>query len=361
MNTLEQARKNINEIDKKMAELFCERMDAAKVIGEYKKEHGLDIRDYEREKLVVSKNLEYISNQTLREYYKTFIEEMMSISRAYQNRLLNGMRVAYSGTKGAFAYIASKQLFETSEKVGYPDFLSAYRGVENGECDIAVLPVENSYNGEVGQVTDLMFSGSLFVNNVYEIAVNQALLALPGTKISEIKEVWSHPQALGQCATYLKERGIVGREYANTALAAQQVAKMNCPSIAAIASEEAAEIFGLTILEKNINASRSNTTKFAVFSRAKNFYDADEKDIHTILMFTVRNEAGALAKAIEIIGKYELNMISLRSRPMKELPWQYYFYAEIEGNLNNEKGNSLMADLKNCCKEFKIVGAFKKK
>ncbi len=360
MNALEEARKIINETDKKMAELFCIRMKASETVCAYKMEHGLQIRDAQREAEVIGRNAQLIEDQTLREYYVRFLSENMALSRAYQERLMHGMRVAYSGTEGAFAHIATCRLFPSAQKIAYPDFAAAYAAVESGECDVAVLPTENSYNGEVGQVTDLIFSGSLYVNGVTELAVTQDLLGVPGATLSQIKEVVSHPQALGQCATYIQEKGFVPREYANTALAAKYVAANGDKSVAAIASAEAAEIFGLCVLEKNINASRNNTTKFAVLSRAATNHSSGEKGVHTILMFTVRNEAGALAKAIDIIGKHGFNMLSLRSRNMKELLWQYYFYAELEGDIGGEDGVQMLRDLSCCCDKLKVAGTFKK-
>lgn len=360
MNSLEEAKKIINETDEKMAELFCKRMRAYEIVCEYKKEHGLTVSDRKSEEEIISKNSCLVNDKILREYYTRFLAENMALANSYQERLMNGMKVAYSGTEGAFAHIASGKLFFTAQRIACPDFSSAYKMVEKGEADAAVLPLENSYNGEVGQVTDLIFSGPLCVNNVVEIAVTQDLLVVPGTKISDIKEVVSHPQALGQCANYIKEKGFASREYSNTALAAKYIAEKGEKSMAAIASAEAAEIFGLTVLERNINSSRNNTTKFAVLTRAANTYPSGEKGVHTLLMFTVRNEAGALAKAINIIGNHGFNMIALRSRNMKELLWQYYFYVELEGDIASIEGTNMLEDLKSCCDKLKIAGTFKK-
>lgn len=359
MSSLDEARKIINDVDSKMAELFVMRMKAAETVAEYKREHGLKIYDAAREEEVIRRNSELVSDTVIREYYVNFLKNNMAVSRDYQDRLMSECKIAYSGTEGAFAHIAANKIFPTARKISYPDFASAYQAVVNGECDSAVLPLENSYNGEVGQVTDLMFSGSLYVNAVTDIAVTQDLLVLPGTKLSDVKEVVSHPQALGQCAEYIKKHGFSEREYANTALAAKLVSESGDKSIAAIASAEAAEIFGLTVLERNINASRTNTTRFAVFSRAESKRSSSEMGVHTIILFTVRNEAGALAKAIEIIGKHGFNMRSLRSRPMKELLWQYYFYVEAEGNVHSDEGREMMCELHKYCDKLKSVGTFK--
>ena len=355
MNSLEKARETINRVDSEMAALFTERMRAAELVAAYKKEHGLPITDAEREAAVIRSGAERVDDPILREYYVRFIQETMALSRAYQSRLLEGMRVAYSGTEGAFAHIATGKLFPSAEKIGFPDFESAYRAVENGECDAAVLPVENSTNGEVGQVMDLMFSGGLFINRMLDLPVTQDLLVKPGTTVEEIRTVISHPQALGQCAARIREMGWRTEEYPNTALAAKFVASTNDRTVAAIASAEAAEQFGLSVSERNLNASRSNTTRFAVFTRAEN---TQTPGTCSALMFTVRNEAGALARAIDVIGHYGFNMRTLRSRPMKELLWQYYFYVEAEGDLHSPDGQNMLRALAVFCDKLKPVGCY---
>lgn len=358
MNLLEQARSIINEVDDEMARLFVRRMEAVAMVAEYKKANGLPILDEAREEQVIRNGSERVENDELRAYYINFIRNNMAISRSYQHRLVEGMRVAFSGTEGAFAHIATGKLFPTAQRVSFGNFVDAYRAVESGDCDAAVLPIENSSNGEVGQVTDLMFSGNLYINAVYDLAVSHDLLAVPGTSKNEIRKVVSHSQALGQCADYIRQNGWQPEEFVNTALAAKMVAEKNDPSVAAIASEEAAKLFGLEVLERNINASRTNTTRFAVFSRSENRREGARMGEHFILVFTVKNEAGALAKAIDIIGRHGFNMDNLRSRPMKELLWQYYFYVEAEGNIHSEEGKAMLCDLEEYCDRLKVVGTF---
>ena len=220
------------------------------------------------------------------------------------------------------------------------------------------LFVENSFNGEVGQVTDLMFQGTLHLTGILDLAVTQDLLVIPGTKIEDVKEVISHPQALGQCADFIESHGFKVSEHSNTALAAKYVKEKGDPTVAAIASAEAAEIFGLQVLAKNINSARNNTTRFAVFSRTRTTRSAKDRGVHTVIVFTVRHEAGALADAISIIGKHGFNMQSLRSRPMKELLWQYYFYVEAEGNIDSDEGHAMIEELTPYCDKLKIVGTY---
>ncbi len=355
---LDKARKEINEIDAEMAKLFVRRMRAAESVAEYKKERGLAIFDAAREEEVIRRNSAMVEDEILRAYYVNFLQNNMAVSRAYQSRLLEGMKVAYSGAEGAFAHIATEKLYPSARKIAFGDFVSAYRAVEKGECDICVLPVENSSNGEVGQVTDLMFSGSLYVNGMYELAVTQDLLGVRGAKLSDIKQVISHTQALGQCSRYIREHGFTEKDYINTALAAKYVADLGDRSVAAIASAEAADIFGLSVLDHDINESKNNTTRFAVFSRVANKRLPKDNAVHSILLFTVRNEAGALARAIDVIGNHGFNMRTLRSRPMKELLWQYYFYVEAEGDVQTETGRSMMEELGEYCDRLKFAGTY---
>ena len=350
---LEKARQIINETDAKMAELFVKRMRAAKLVFEHKKEYGLPILDEKREETVVQKNSALIDDETLKEYYIDFIKHMMGVSRAYQYRLQNGLKVAYSGVEGAFAHIAAGRIFPKSSTVAYRDFKAAYDAVVIGEADVAVLPIENSYAGEVGQTVDLMFSGSLFINGIYELEIHQNLLGLPDACAQDIQKVISHPQALSQCHEYIKLKNLDIEEASNTAVAAKTVALMNDKSIGAIASVETAELYGLKVLEANINKSVENTTRFAVLSKvtANSFPNS-------VLMFTVKNEAGSLATAISIIGKYGYNMTALRSRPLKKHSWQYYFYIEIDGTTDSEDGQKMMAELKEVCDQLKVAGTF---
>ncbi len=359
-SSLDVARKKINEIDSKMATLFTERMKASEMVAKYKIDRGLAIFDPGREAEVIRRNSELVEDDVIREYYVNFLQNNMAVSRAYQNRIMSGMKIAYSGTEGAFAHIAASKLYPTAEKVAFGDFKSAYRAVEKGDCDLAVLPVENSYNGEVGQVTDLMFSGSLYVNRILELAVTHDLLCVKGADPAGIKKVVSHPQALAQCAKYIKKHGYTEQEFSNTALAAKYISELSDPSVAAIASREAAELFGLEVVDHDINTSRGNTTRFAVFSRVANKHIYHEEGVHSILLFTVRNEAGALAKAIDVIGSHGFNMRTLRSRPMKELLWEYYFYVEAEGNVQTEAGLSMMEELGEFCYKLKFAGTYTK-
>ncbi len=351
------ARREIDEIDGEMAKLFCRRMQAVGSVAAYKQAHGLPILDEAREAEVIAHNAARVEDAELRSFYVQYLQENMRLSRGYQQKLMQGMRVAFCGVEGAFAAIAAKKIFPEATRVPCPDFRAAYDAVVAGECDSVVLPIENSTAGEVGNVLDMMFFGSLHVAGVYDLFIAQHLMACPGSHRADVKKVVSHPQALAQCAEYLREHGYATENYENTALAACYVAEAKDPTLAAIASEETAELYGLKILEKNINQKNINMTRFAVLTRAVNT-DEVAKGRHSLLMFTVSNEAGALAEAINIIGKYGYNMRCLRSRPMKELMWQYYFYVETEGNLASARGKAMLAEMQHCCDKLKMLGSF---
>ena len=354
-NKLEEARKIINEVDAEMAALFVKRMRAAELVYEHKKEFGLPILDQKREDAVIEKNAALVEDKILKGYYIDYLKHLMAVSRAYQYRMQSGLKVAYSGVEGAFAHIAAGRIFPEGNRVSYSDFKAAYDAVVRGESDVAVLPIENSYAGEVGQTIDLIFSGGLFINGIYELEIHQNLLGVPGATVEDIQKVTSHPQALSQCHDYIKLRGLETEEANNTALAAKTVAEANDKSLGAIASVETAEIYGLKVIEANINKSGENTTRFAVLSKVK---AASSALSSTVLMFTVKHEAGSLAEAIGIIGRYGYNMTALRSRPMKKHSWQYYFYVEIDGTLDTEGGTRMIAELSKVCDQLKIAGTF---
>ncbi len=354
-NRLEEARKTINKVDAQMAELFVERMRAAELVYAYKKEYGLPILDAKRENVVIERNASAIEDEVLRGYYIDFLRDVMAVSRAYQYRMQSGLKVAYSGVEGAFAHIAAGRIFPEANRIPYRDFALAYDAVVRGESDFAVLPIENSYAGEVGQTIDLLFTGTLYVNGIYELKICQNLLGVPGSTGADIRRVTSHPQALSQCHDYIALHGFTTEEASNTAIAAKTVAESGDKTLGAIASVETAELYGLQVLDTNIHKSAENTTRFAVLAKVRANTPAYT---NSVLMFSVKNEAGTLANAIGIIGKYGYNMTALRSRPLKDHSWQYYFYIELDGSTDTDDGRQMMRELGAVCDKLKLAGTF---
>lgn len=348
----------IESSDRELAAVFERRLEAVKTVAEYRREHGIPVPSEPDGGERAQELSMLIGDAEKRPYYMSFLQGTLAASEKYHRRIMQGVRVAYTGVKGAFANIAARRIFPEGEMVSYSDFASSYEAVERGECDCAVLPIENSYAGEVGQVIELMFSGSLYIGGVYSLRVKHNLLGLPGATPATVKKVVSHPQALHQCAPYIQERGYECIQESNTAVAAQRVADGGDPTVAAIASAETAKLYGLEVLDHDINESGDNTTRFAVFSRTPNT-DEDHRDrSRFLLMFILQNEPGALASAINVISTYGFNMKVIRSRPVKEPAWEYYFYVEAEGDEESENGRKMIAELRQHCRVLKVVGHY---
>ena len=359
MNNLNESREKINNIDKEMTKLFCERMNLCKDIAEYKKANSLPILDSSRENEVINKNLALVEDENLKPYYVTYIKNFLNVSRDYQRSLLTGLKIAYSGIEGAYGYIAASRMYPKCELVSNSNFTKAFTSVEEGINDRAVLPIENSFAGDVGEVMDLIFSGSLFINRIYDLEIEHNLMVNPGVNFSDIKMIVSHPQALSQCSKFIEEYDFKTIEEVNTAFAAKRLKETNDKTMAVIASKETADAYGLNILKEKINNSGLNTTRFASFSRVlANYKDVGASKKNFILVFTVKNVAGALAKCLDIIGAHGFNMRNLRSRPMKELMWTYYFFCEIEGDIESEDAKNMLIALKTFCDRLKIVGNY---
>lgn len=357
MTDLSVTRKKIEEIDRQMAALFEARMRCAKSVAEYKSQTGKPILDAAREKALIAKNEKYIEDEELVPFYRQYLQSVMDISKQYQRRLVEDMKIAYSGVEGAFANIAAGRLFPDGDLIACRNFKEAYNAAARGDCEAAVLPIENSNAGEVGQVMDLMYEGELYVSGIYPLRITQNLLGVKGATLDGIRTVISHPHALEQCADYIAAHDLIQIQAANTALAAKQVAEKNDPTVAAIASRETAALYGLDLLDHDIHEDKQNTTRFAVLTTNRVPASVAAKSAVFLLMFAVKDEPGMLAEAIGVIGKHGFGMNALRSRPLKSLPWQYYFYAEIEGNRPPEELEEMLKELSAFCEHLKLLGA----
>ena len=354
MNRLEAVRIKINEADEVISKQFENRMKAVEDVIAYKMENNLPIFDGSRENEVIQRNLERIQDEKLKPYYKDLIIQMMRISKEYQNAILHQGIYGYQGTIGAFGQIATSRLFPSGKQKNYSKFEEVIKGVLNHEIEKGVLPFENSTTGEVGEVLDLLYKYDVKVTSFYDLKVDQNLMGIKGSKLSDIKKVYSKQQALDQCSDVLEKYNFECIPYSNTALAAKYISECNDVSMAAIAAKESAEAYNLELLLENINSSRDNVTRFIVIENTL------PKDSNLIMaMFTVNHESGALAKIMQIIASYHLNMTSIRSRACKEKSWQYYFYVEIEGNIQDENIQACFDECKLHTEEFKVIGCIK--
>lgn len=355
MDQLQQSRAQIDAIDAELARLFEARMQAVQRVIEYKKATGMPVLDASREAQVIEKNTARIQSPVLREYYAAWQKDLMALSRQYQARVLGRDKVAYQGVEGAFAHIALTRLFPRAQAVHYPAWSDVFEAVEKGEVAYGVLPFENSSTGDVGEVLDLCFAHSCHVVQVYDLPVVQNLLGLPGASLADIQTVYSHPQGLRQSARFLRQLGAAGIEYPNTALAAKHVAEAGDKTLGAIASAETAALYGLEVLAAEVNGVAGNTTRFIVIAPQL----PAQGDRFSIL-FTVDHKAGQLARVIEIIGRQGFNMESIKSRPLPNTPWEYYFYAELVGNVAAPDAGRLLEDLRGVCRSVKLLGVFTK-
>ncbi|MCQ2482699.1 MAG: hypothetical protein MJ153_04375 [Clostridia bacterium] len=279
-----------------------------------------------------------------------------------------GLLIAYCGIEGSFASQATARLLPGARRIGYPTFEEAYDAVKNDECEAALLPLENNYAGEIGAVIDLMFTGKLCVAGVFKFEVNQCLLGVPGSTRQSIKRVLSHPQAIEQCTKYLRKNKIEAIPYSNTATAARRAAQHGSLAFGAIASAETAKLYGLEILDADINDNSDNITKFVLLTKGDGVccnYVSKKSDIN-IIMFTVDNSPGSLAQVLFIPGIYGYNLrvirsrscLKFRNRPNIGQDWEYYFYVEIEGDLFSDEGKEMIKTMTKTCRSFKIVGKY---
>ena len=359
MKDLNETREQINKIDAEMTKLFCDRMKLCKDVAEFKKANSMPILDASREEAIINNNLRLIDDEELKPYYVNYIKNFLNVSKEYQRSLLTGLKVSYSGIEGAYGYIAASRMYPNCELISNSNFTQAFKSVENGTSDRAVLPIENSFAGDVGEVMDLIFSGNLYINRIYDVEVEHNLMVNQGVDIKDIKIVVSHPQALAQCSNFIEENNYKTIEEVNTAFAAKRLKESGDKTMAVIASKETAGAYDLQIVKEKINNSGLNTTRFASFSRVMSDYrniGASKKNF--IIVFTVKNVAGALAKCLDIIGAHGFNMRNLRSRPMKNLMWTYYFFCEIEGDLESQDAKSMFIALNTFCDRLKIVGNY---
>ena len=353
MDHLQRARAEINEVDAEMAKLFERRMAAVRQVLEYKRAHGLPVLDAGREQEVLARAAAQIEDPALRGYYTRVVERLMEVSRAFQSRQLEGFRVGYPGVEGAFSHIAASRIFPGRSQQSFVTFGEVFAAVQSGAVDVGVVPFENSYTGEVGEVLDLLWRHNCYIIGRYDLEIRQNLLALPGARLEDLRQVYSHHQAISQCQSWLSGQNFEVIPYPNTALAAKYVSECADKTKGAIASADTAALYGLSVLAADINTSAQNVTRFILISKTP-----PAGGDRFALVFTVRHDAGALAKAMQIIGGRGFNLESIRSRSMKELPWQYYFYAEAVGDPSSAAVMELLEELSGACSELKLLGGW---
>ncbi|MFR2259169.1 MAG: bifunctional chorismate mutase/prephenate dehydratase [Clostridium sp.] len=374
MDLLE-CRNKLDVIDKQIVKLFEERMDICGKVAETKIATGKAVYDAEREK----QKLEAVSAMAGSDFNQIAVRElfsqMMSISRKYQYSILaehgramklgferldqlpmEGVRVVHQGVEGAYSHAAAIQYFGRNAEIYHvARFEDAMKEVQLGNADYAVMPIENSSAGAVIDMYDLLTRYDNYIVAETFLPVNHALLGVPGAKLSDVKTVFSHPQALMQCSAFLNDNGLKQISVENTAVAAKRVVEEGDKSQAAIASEIAGKLYGLELLKPFIQNNQGNTTRFVILANRK-VYQKDAGKIS--LCFELPHTSGSLYNMLGNFIFNHVNMMMIESRPIPGKNWEYRFFVDIEGNLQDAGVKNALRGIGAEAQNFKILGNY---
>ena len=372
---LSQLRQQIDTIDRQIVDLYEERMDVSRQVAEYKIETGKKVFDKQREQETIVGVKALTHNDFNSHGVEELFEQIMAMSRKLQYQLLAAhgsegrlpfigveeletdcARVVYQGAEGSYSQAAMRRFFgENVNAFHVETFRDAMSAIDEGSADFAVLPIENSTAGIVNEIYDLLVEFENYIIGEQVIPIEHCLLALPGTKMEEIKRVYSHPQSLMQSARYLAEHDWQQISMQNNAFAALKVAKEKDKTQAAIASEYAGETYGLEILEKGINDSDSNSTRFIIVTNQKIF----RKNANKIsLCLEIPHESGSLYHILSHFIYNNLNMTKIESRPIPDRNWEYRFFIDFEGNLADNAVKNALRGLREEARSMKILGNY---
>ena len=369
-------RGQIDEIDREIVSLYERRMKISGQVAEYKIEIGKKVFDKQREeeKLAVLKSL--VSNDFNRHGITELFEQIMSMSRKLQYQMLTEKgalgklpfigvdkldtekaRVVFQGADGAYSQAAMMQYFGDQISSFHVDtFRDAMIAIDEGSADFAVLPIENSTAGVVSEIYDLLAEFENYIVGEQVIKIEHCLMGLPGTKLSDIHTVCSHPQSLMQSARFLLEYPSWKQiSMKNNAFAAKKVQKDGDKSQAAIASEYAAKLYGLEVLQKGINQSSSNSTRFIIVTNQK-IFKKDAKKVS--ICFEVPHESGSLYHMLSHFIYNNLNMNKIESRPIEERNWEYRFFIDFDGNLGDSAVKNALRGLRDEARNMRILGNY---
>ena len=377
---LDNLRKELDSIDKDITDLYIKRLKVCTGVARYKKETGKKIYDAKREEEKLAILSSYVESGFDKKAIVELFRQIMTISRRYQFTQIGDpsdtaygynicdkieaindstdKKIVYQGVEGAYSHIATRNIFGKDANLTSADtFADAIDMVEDSKADYAILPLENSLAGAVDEVYNLLISRDVVIVAEYMQPIRHALLAAPGTVISDIKTVYSHPQGFMQCEEFLSEHAQWNKVTTlNTAIAALTVATDNNKKNAAIASSEAGIRYGLIKLASDINTAKNNTTRFAVISKKK-IYTKDANKIS--LMFETSHKSGALYNLLGSFLFNDINMLKLESKAIKDRDWEFRFFVDIEGNLSDNNIKNALDNIKEEASALKILGCYK--
>jgi chorismate mutase/prephenate dehydratase len=369
MKDIKELREEIDIIDSKLVELFEQRMEAALKVAQFKKANNIKILNTNREHEVISRGQKQLCNKSLEESLEKFFNCVMEISRELQSKTLfspvinkhhcEELIVGFQGVSGAFSEQALQDYFgENTKTKAVDEFEDIFTELEKDNIKFGVLPIENSSTGGIFDVYDLLNKYDFKIVGEVCLKVNHNLMGIPGATLDDITEIYSHPQALSQCNDFLKQNNSWTKiPFCNTAKSAELVCSENEKFKAAIGSKKAAKIYNLEILAKSINSNSKNTTRFIVIS--KNM--AISSDCGKISMiFITPHRSGSLYNILRHFADNNLNLLKIESRPIWDKPWEYFFYIDFEGNLDDNTVKEAMLEVRNSSSYFKILGNYKK-
>lgn len=374
---LDELRTQIDDIDQQMVALFVKRMEICAEVSRFKKAHNRPTLDSSRERAKLVAVSQMVPEE-LQTYIRSLYNHIFELSRTWQDsvtqspspicarieqalettpRIFPGLStVACQGVEGAYSQQAAERLFSTPNILFFSNFESVFSAIKNGLCDYGVLPLENSTAGSVNQIYDLMMRYNFSIVRSVRIKIDHNLLVKPGTRLEDIREIYSHEQALSQCAQFLKAYPeIKATACANTAVAAQAVADSPRKDVAALASSSCAGLYGLKTLLSGIQDQGNNFTRFICISKDIQIFPGADR---TSVMLTTPHKPGSLFRILSKINALGINLTKLESRPLPERNFEFMFYFDLETPVYSPEFIQLISDLDHECETFEYLGSY---
>ncbi len=374
---LQELRSGIDEIDRQIIDLFAARMQTAASIAQYKRAHGLPVLDAGREREKLADVIASVP-EALQEPAVSLFRLLFSLSRGYQRQLLGtgstlpGLvaealsaapqmfpqraYVACQGVEGAFSQQACEKLFAHPSIFYCATFDAVFSAIEQGLCRYGVIPLENSTAGSVNAVYDLMQKHHFSIVRSTRLKVNHSLLALPGTSLTDVKEILSHEQALSQCSDFLRTLpGVRVTRCGNTAEAAKTVASSGRHDLAAISSSRCGQLYALAELRPNVQNDAGNFTRFICISAKPEIYPGADR---TSLMVTLRDEPGSLYQVLARLYGRGINLTKLESRPIAGRDFEFMFYFDLQCPVCAPEFAKLLGELEDVCQSVTYLGSY---
>lgn len=375
--SIENLRNEIDSIDKELVELFNRRMETVRKVAEYKKETGVPLYDAQRERELIAKAAERSSEDT-ELYTRVLFSTLTNLSRSYQSRFLSGDKtlsetiyeavnsteklfperamVACQGVEGAYSQKACEKLFKLPQIMYMGNFESIFKAVDSGLCRYGILPLENSTAGSVNMVYDLMSKYNFYIVRSVRVRINHALLANT-SDMSKIREIWSHEQAIAQCAEFLAEhKDIKVVPMENTASAAKKISEEGREDVAVIASPECAALYGLKIVKRSIKNNASNDTRFICISKNLEVYPGADR---TSIKLTLPHRPGSLYHILSRFYASGINLVKLESRPLPGSEFEFMFYFDVSESVYSPVLSSLLCELQADVEDFEYLGSYR--